>query len=132
MIDWTQITYTLAGLCVALVGAHFLYVKQRVDKSDEVCGKLATTLAVVKSMLEKHDARLDNTDLAIHHLRESDHDIRGHLPSTFEKAEIDRRRSETADNFRRLFEKLEEMKTERFQFQQRIMEMLATKQDKVH
>lgn len=84
----------------------------------------------MESLVEKHETRLDNADLAIHHLRESDHDIRGHLPSSFEKKEIDRRRSESHDNFVRIFQRLDEMKTERFVYHREVMDLLAQKQDK--
>lgn len=132
MIDWAQAFYMLAGTCAALIAARFLWVERRVDRHEELCNKLSSAITLMESLVEKHESRFDNIDLAIHHLRESDHDIRNHLPSLFEKQEIDRRRAETAENFKRLFVMLDDMKTERFLFQQKIMEMLASKQDKVH
>lgn len=126
MIDWPQATYYILGICGGLLCAIAVYYARRVDQHD----KVLSGLVLINALLQKHEVRLDAIDLSIHHLRESDHDIRGHLPSHFEKQEIDRRRNETHANFTRIFERLDEMKTERYQFHREIMDLLATKQDK--
>lgn len=130
MIDWAQAFYVLAGTCATLLAARFLLVERRVDKQDEVCGKLTSMMAVMEALVEKHDTRLDAIDLSIIHIREFAHDTRGLLPSAFERAEVDRRRNETAENFKQLFRMLDEMKEERYQFRQQIMAILDKKQDK--
>lgn len=126
MMDWSQATYYVLSVCGALLAAIAIYYMRRVDRHDELLSKLV----VINALLQKHDVRLDSIDLSIVHIREFAHDTRNLLPSPFEKQEIDRRRNETHANFVKIFERLDEMRTERFQFHREIIELLHQKQDK--